>query len=114
MSSRSQANVRELRPFAVVEDLRELRGPSDGVLTLSHLLYWGPNHDFDISLDADAASAYTAILNEGTIDDVRQLINAARLVAVWPTMSLPLRVLHEWEQRHTQLRQEWPRELFRA
>lgn len=98
MSSRPQSNVREPRPCAVVEGLRELSGPRDGALPLAHLLHWGPNHDFDISLDADAASACTAVLNEGTVDDVRQLINADRLVAVWPTMSLPLRVLHEWEQ----------------
>ncbi|PPF38522.1 hypothetical protein [Pseudoclavibacter sp. AY1H1] len=102
-----QVHVREFRPYAVVDDLRELRGPASGVLTLSHALYWGPNRDFEIADDNQAADAYTAILNEGTHADVVELINAQRLERVWPTLTLPWQVLRDWESRHRVLHQDW-------
>lgn len=101
-----RVHVRNFRPYAVVDDLRELRGPASGVLTLSHALYWGPNRDFDIADDNQAADAYTAILNEGTRADVIELLNAQRLEHVWPTLTLPWRVLDEWQARHPVLHQD--------
>lgn len=102
-----RVHVRDFRPFAVVDDLRELRGPATGMLTLSHAIYWGPNRDFDFADDNQAADAYTAILNEGTRADVIELINAQRLEDVWPTLALPWRVLDGWQSRHPVLHQDW-------
>lgn len=107
MKVNRRVHVRDFRPFAVVDDLGELRGPATGMLTLSHALYWGPNRDFDIADDNQAADAYTAILNEGTRADVVELINAQRLERVWPTLTLPWRVLDEWQSRHPVLHQDW-------
>lgn len=102
-----RVHVRDFRLFAVVDDLLELSGPATGMLTLSHAIYWGPNRDFDIADDNQAADAYTAILNEGTRTDVIELINAQRLEHVWPTLMLPWRVLDEWQSLHSVLHQDW-------
>ncbi|PPF74896.1 hypothetical protein C5E07_10530 [Pseudoclavibacter sp. RFBJ3] len=101
-----RVHVRDFRPFAVVDDLCELRGPASGVVTLSHAIYWGPNRDFDIGDNNRAADAYTAILNEGTRTDVIELMNAHRLERVWSVLTLPWRVLDEWQTRHPVLHQD--------
>ena len=48
--------------------------------------------------------AYRAVLNEGTVEDLVRVLNRDVLVAVWPELLLPLRVLAMWESRFPELR----------
>ena len=48
--------------------------------------------------------AYRAVLNEGTVEDLVRVLNRDVLIAVWPELLLPFRVLAMWESRFPELR----------
>lgn len=97
--------LRDIKPYAVVDSLDELRGPAGGVVELSHSVLWAPGGG-RVDLDEPGAlnMAYRAVLNEGAVDDLRNVLNRDRLIAVWPGLLLPFRVLELWESRFPELR----------
>lgn len=97
-------HFRDVKPYAVVEDLAQLRGPAGGMIELSHSVLWAPGGG-RVNLDAagELRMAYRAVLNEGTVKDLKGVLNRDRLVAVWPELLLPLRVLELWESRFPEL-----------
>ena len=95
----------DLKPYEAPESLSELSGPGLGeTLHLDHTIIWAPDSS-TIRLDSmdDVSFAYRAILNEGTAEQQRQLLNADLLQKVWPRLMLPFRVLKLWQERFPEL-----------
>jgi hypothetical protein len=113
MDSQASASVesggrvffRDVKPYAIVDHLDQLRGPAGGTLELSHSVLWAPGGGL-VDLDRPGAlrMAYRAVLNEGTVEDLVRVLNRDVLIAVWPELLLPLRVLAMWESRFPELR----------
>lgn len=96
---------RDVKPYAVVEDLDQLHGPAGGVIELSHSVLWAPGGPYvDLDEPGGTALAYQAVLAEGTVEDLAQVLNRDRLIAVWPELMLPRRVRQMWESRFPELR----------
>lgn len=100
---------RDIKPYAIVDDLNQLRGPAGGVVELSHSVLWSPG---DPSVDLDEPGgrglAYRAVLAEGTVEDLVQILNRDQLIAVWPELLLPHRVREMWETRFVELQSTTP------
>ena len=96
---------RDVKPYAVVDDLGQLHGPAGGVVDLSHSVLWAPGSGrVDLDRPGGLRLAYRAVLNEGTVQDLENLLNRDRLIAVWSELMLPFRVLEMWESRFPELR----------
>ena len=96
--------LRDLKPYAIVDGLDQLSGPMGGVIELSHAVSWapgGPSVDLDES--GGRGLAYRAVLAEGTVDDLIQVLNRDRLTAIWADLLLPRRVRAMWEARFPEL-----------
>jgi hypothetical protein len=106
MSSRKGApfSYAEIRPYAVVESLDELRGPAHGVLELPHQLAWSGRRRFDLDDDYDRAAAYKIILEEGREEHFRRYLNARLLRRYWPEILPARQVQALWEGRFPELR----------
>ncbi|MEU1956108.1 hypothetical protein [Nocardia rhamnosiphila] len=106
MSSPSDApfSFSEVRPYEVVDSLSELRGPEHGVLRLPIELAWSGRREFDLDDDYDRAAVYKIVLDEGTTQNLRELVNGRLLAMTWPQMrpARPVRAL--WERVFPQLR----------
>ena len=66
--------------------LDELRGPTSGAVQLPLRLYWiGPDPqaiEWWLDKPADCRWLYEIVLREGTVDDVRELVDGVTLVRV--------------------------------
>lgn len=71
----------------------ELRGPLQGSIGLPARLFWSGHSPYEVRWDlADAIRRrdfYEIVLVEGTLDDVRELINGGELLRLWDQMYLP-------------------------
>lgn len=95
---------RDVKPYAIVEDLTQLRGPAGGVVELPHSVVWAPGGPkVDLDEPGGTAMAYQAVLAEGTVEDLEQVLHADRLIDVWPELMLDRRIRDMWESRFTQL-----------
>jgi hypothetical protein len=96
---------RDIKPYAVVDSLDQLRGPAGDVVELPHSVLWAPGGGL-VNLDqpGGVGLAYRAVLNEGTVEDLVRVLNRDRLIAAWPDLMLPRRVQDMWESRFPELR----------
>ncbi len=82
-------------------ELSELRGRLRGVVALPARLFWsGPDPRgvrWDLSDPVRRRDLYEITLVEGTLDDVRELVNGAELLRVWEQMYLPPWVRAAWQ-----------------
>lgn len=100
---------REIKPYAIVTDLGQLRGPAGGVVELSRSVRWAPGgRCVDLDEPGGRGLAYRAVLAEGTVEDLVQVLNRDQLVLVWPELLLPHRVREMWETRFPELRPATP------
>ncbi len=100
---------RDIKPYYAPDSLDELHGPAAGVVELSHSVLWAPGGPrVDLNEPGGIALAYRAVLNEGTVEDQVSILNRDWLIAVWPELTLPLRVLDIWESRFPELRSDRP------
>lgn len=80
--------------------LSELQGATQGVVGLPARLFWsGPDPRavrWDLSDPSRRRDLYEIVLVEGTLDDVRTLINGPELVQLWDQMYLPPWVRAAW------------------
>ena len=96
---------RDVKPYAIVDDLAQLRGPASGVVELSHSVLWAPGGpSVDLDEPGGRGLAYRAVLAEGTVEDLEQILNRDQLIAVWSELLLPRRVREMWESRFPELR----------
>ena len=76
---------RDIKPYAIVDDLHQLRGPAGGVVELPHSVSWAPGgRSVDLDEPGGRGLAYRAVLAEGTVEDLEQILNRGQLIAVWP------------------------------
>ena len=89
-----------VRDVQVPRDLDELRGAVEGVVGLPARLFWsGPDPRsvrWDLSDPSRRRDLYEIVLVEGTLDDVRGLVNGPELVRLWDEMFLPPWVRAAW------------------
>ncbi|MDN5805423.1 MAG: transcriptional regulator [Microlunatus sp.] len=91
---------RDVKPYAIVDDLDQLRGPAGGVVELSHSVLWAPGGPYvDLDEPGGTALAYQAVLAEGTVEDLVQVLHRDRLIATWSELMLDRRVRAMWESR---------------
>src|SRR5579862_7561184 len=105
-ASRAPYQARPGRQVLVIDDLADLRGPSDGEMVLPLRLYWSPaGRRFDLADPYVLRSMYQIVLGQA-IDaaDLASYINADHLLAIWPELHLPKGVRRAWEERHPRLR----------
>jgi hypothetical protein len=92
------------KPYTVVDRLDDLRGPTDGTVTLPRHLDWSGDASYDLAKPARLASMYRTVLNEaGSADDLQSWIDAPTLIRLWPTLWLPPQVRRLWESRFPEL-----------
>lgn len=95
---------RDVKPYAIVDDLDQLRGPAGGIVELSHSVWWAPGGPrVDLDEPGGVRLAYRAVLNEGTVDDLVQILHRDQLIEVWPELVLPRRVREMWQSRFPEL-----------
>lgn len=95
---------RDIKPYAIVEDLRQLHGPAGGVVELPHSVLWAPGGpSVDLDEPGGTALAYQAVLAEGTVEDLEQVLHRDRLIAIWSELMLDRRVRDMWESRFPEL-----------
>jgi hypothetical protein len=90
-----------VRDVAVPRDLGELRGPLTGRVRLPLRLYWsGPapeQVEWDLSRESRRARLYELVLREGTLADIRRLVDGIELVRLWDGLWLPPHVRVAWQ-----------------
>jgi hypothetical protein len=89
-----------VRDVPVPRALGELSGALAGVVGLPAGVFWsGPDPRavrWDLSDPARRRDLYEIVLVEGTLDDVRALVNGPELVRLWDEMYLPRWVRAAW------------------
>ncbi|WP_132123835.1 hypothetical protein [Actinocrispum wychmicini] len=89
------------RDAAVPHELSELHGPTDGSIGLPARLFWsGPDPRsvrWDLTDPSRRRDFYEIVLVQGTLDDVRELLDGAALIQLWDVMYLPKRVRSAWQ-----------------
>jgi hypothetical protein len=82
-----------IRDVPVPHDLDQLRGRLSGTIALPARLFWsGPDPRavrWDLADPTRRRDVYEITLVEGTLDDIRELVNGAELVRLWDRMYLP-------------------------
>ena len=92
------------KPYIVAERLDDLRGPTEGTVSLPQHLDWSGNASYDLDKPARLASMYRTVLNEASsTDDLRTWIDGRLLVQLWSTLWLPPQVRRLWESRFPEL-----------
>jgi hypothetical protein len=89
-----------IRDVPVPRELDELHGPLDVIVGLPARLFWsGPDPRavrWNLSDPSRRRDLYEIVLVEGTLDDVRALVNGQELVRLWDQMFLPRWVRAAW------------------
>jgi hypothetical protein len=97
------------KPYVVADDLDDLRGPTEGTVTLPHHLDWSGRPTYDLDRPARLASMYKSVLNEAsTVQDLRDWLDKRVLIELWPTLWLPPRLRQLWESRFRELAARGP------
>jgi hypothetical protein len=92
------------KPYVVAQRLSDLRGPTEGMVTLPQHLDWSGTASYDLDKPARLATMYRTVLSEAsTIDDLRAWINGRVLVQIWSTLWLPPPVRRLWESTFPEL-----------
>ncbi len=92
-------------PYETPRSLESLRGPATGVLILPRTVHWGPDPTADLDTRSGLHKAYRNLVREGTRVIQEEMLNASRLIEVWPDLALPQRCRALWESRFPELRQ---------
>jgi hypothetical protein len=92
------------RPYALVESLTDLRGPTAGLVRLDRRLDWSPNDGYDLGNPRRLATMYETVLREAShADDLIRWLDAATLMRIWTALVLPPRLRRAWESRFPDL-----------
>jgi DNA invertase Pin-like site-specific DNA recombinase len=94
------------RPAIVIDDLADLRGPTEGSVKLPLRLFWSlPDHRFDLD-DPDMRRWYyqTVLREANRAEELTTYLDGDTLVTLWPDLALPRGVRRAWEEYHPALR----------
>lgn len=101
-SQRSTSRPGWVRDVAVPRTLDDLNGSLTGHVGLPATVFWSGPRPRAVRWDlADAnrrRDLYEIVLVEGSIDDIRALINGPALVELWDRMYLPPWVRQAWRE----------------
>lgn len=90
-----------VRDAPVPRALEELKGSLRGSVSLPPRLFWsGPDPRavrWDLADAARRRDLYEIVLVEGSLDDIRAMVNAAELVRLWERMYVPPWVRAAWQ-----------------
>lgn len=90
--------------YLTPESLEDLHGPAAGAVTLPIHLDWGPDRTYTVEDDASCRTLYQLTLqNSGSPTEIGAIINAERLLVLWPSMPLPARCRDHWQTAFPQL-----------
>ncbi|MEU7802620.1 hypothetical protein AB0B10_25510 [Micromonospora arborensis] len=104
-NSRALYAARPGRRAVVVADLAQLRGPTSGVVELSHRLFWQSDRRVDLDAPGLLAWMYETVLAEAVHpDELRAWLHGPTLIQLWSDLYLPRGVRLAWEDRHPMLR----------
>ncbi|KAB8193804.1 hypothetical protein FH608_021665 [Nonomuraea phyllanthi] len=93
------------RVYLVPTDLRELTGPTTGVLELPTRLDWSEQRLYDLSHKSHVGLMYERVIREATqLDELRAYLNHEMLVRIWPYLYLPIEARYTWETHFPKLR----------
>lgn len=90
--------------YLVPDSLGRLQGPVAGTVALPLHLDWGPDRSYAVEDDASCTALYQLTLQtSGSLPEICRIINADRLIELWPTIQLPDRCRQQWEAAFPQL-----------
>jgi len=100
-----QPRVRQFKPYCLPEALDDLVGPSEGALVLPLYLYWAKQEGVTVDLGTleGRGKAYGAAMEEGSVDDICQIVNRDHLINDWPDLFWSLALRQAWENRFPEL-----------
>jgi hypothetical protein len=92
-------------PWGVPDSHADLRGPTDGVVSLPIQLCWSGNCSFDLADPTRRLMLYQTLLLEGDRSDIEEYLDAGHLMTVWPRLRRMLhsRYIRPWEERFPEL-----------
>jgi hypothetical protein len=92
------------RPYAVVERLADLHGPTSGLVQLDRKLNWSGRASYDLDNPRRLASMYETVLREATHpEELARWLDGPTLVRLWPGLVVPPQVRQLWEARFPEL-----------
>lgn len=92
------------RPYAVVDSLVDLHGPTAGTVMLDRRLDWSGRVQYDLTNPRRLAAMYETVLREATTpDDLARWLDEATLIRLWSELVLPPQARQLWETRFPQL-----------
>ncbi|MFI5841211.1 hypothetical protein ACIA8K_16075 [Catenuloplanes sp. NPDC051500] len=106
MTPATRLTARPGRDALVVSALDELSGPETGVVELPHRMVWqaADQRRFDLDDPWSRGRAYEIVLREAVRhDELRALLSARLLRAIWNDLHLPRGVRKAWQARFPQL-----------
>jgi hypothetical protein len=94
------------RRAIVIDDLADLRGPTEGTVKLPLRLFWSlPDHHFDLDDPDKRRWYYETVLREASRpEDLTTYLDADTLFSLWSDLYLPRGVRRGWEESHPSLR----------
>jgi hypothetical protein len=96
---------RFFRPIALPASLTSLAGPRFGVVHLPVDLDWGPNKTYNLSDPYFERQYYQTVIEETLNPAVfSQYLDGQRLVELWPTFWLAVKLRDAWETKFPELR----------
>jgi hypothetical protein len=102
-SDERRIRYRDLIPYAAPDRLEDLDGPAHGVVKLPVTACI----DIDREVDLDSATGrhklVHSLVQEGTVSQQIELLNADLLRTVWPRLTLDSRCQELWESRFPEL-----------
>ena len=92
------------KPVVVPERLDLLTGPTTGAVQLPRHLRWSGNARYDLDQPGRIVDLYRTVINEAASPvDLHTYLHRATLVALWPSMWLPVAVRRAWEDHFPEL-----------
>ncbi|MDN5861204.1 MAG: hypothetical protein L0H84_21585, partial [Pseudonocardia sp.] len=88
------------RPVAVPVALRDLGGPTQGMVELPASIAWTGRRQYDLDDPADVRILYERVIVEATdADTLIRFLDPVWLRSMWSELFLPIGVRQAWEQR---------------
>jgi len=96
----SRLRFSDTKPYYAPQYLDELQGPTEGYISLPHCVHWGSSDRlFCLTRHGSLRQAYQALLEEGTITDLKTYLNAEVLRAIWDDLRIPPRMNALWQNK---------------
>ena len=101
---RRQKRFEDCRPYDIPESLDCLCGPDTECVTLPIWIYWQHgSKTFSLADSCQVKNLYQAVISEASARDQVKFLNKEKLIEIWPTLSLPIKVAKMWEENFSEL-----------